>query len=143
MTTGDHYAQVASLESALQQSTYELNQTATELAAEKASHTDTLVKLRLTEEALKASEAERSRWRTRADDAIKLLSSLEREARKVLRDEADAKAFAEEVIIGNAVRCHDDELQSGECYCSELRRQSAPLIDDDLPTEPTAAKEPG
>lgn len=44
------------------------------LDAEKASHTDTLVKLRLTEERLAASEAERERWQgiaeTRKRDSV-------------------------------------------------------------------------
>jgi hypothetical protein len=65
--TSDHHTTTASLESALAEAkakaaedTYHLELL---LDAEKASHTDTLVKLRLTEERLAASEAERERLR--------------------------------------------------------------------------------
>jgi hypothetical protein len=117
MSNSDHFSTTASLESALE--------------AEKASHTDTLVKLRLTEERLAASEAERHKWRTRADEAIKLLSYFERVARRVLRDEVDAREFAESVIIGNGSRCYEDEKRNGECYCS--------AVDPDEPTDSDAA----
>ena len=60
--TSDQFSSIASLESAL--------------AQEKASHTDTLVKLRLTEEALKASEAERERLRAQSEATWRGLSDV-------------------------------------------------------------------
>jgi hypothetical protein len=69
--TSDPHTTTASLESALAEAkakadedTYHLELL---LEAEKASHTDTLVKLRLTEERLAASEAERERLREVAE----------------------------------------------------------------------------
>jgi hypothetical protein len=69
--TSDHHTTTTQLESALAEAkakaaedTYHLELL---LEAEKASHTDTLVKLRLTEERLAASEAERERLREMAE----------------------------------------------------------------------------
>lgn len=109
MATTDHHAQIAHLESALAEAraktaedTYHLELL---LDAEKASHTETLVRLRLTEERLAASEAERERLRVllstavdpRSVEAVRFLDERGDAIESMLRNDSHAYALADEL----------------------------------------------
>ena len=65
--TSDHFTTTTQLESALAEERAKSADLAYELNRESTEHTDTIVKLRLTEERLAASEAERERLREVAE----------------------------------------------------------------------------
>jgi hypothetical protein len=97
MHTSDHFSTTASLESALE--------------AEKASHTDTLVKLRLTEERLAASEAERERLRGDLEQVTARAAHFESRADGA---EDAALKLAEEILERDVFVGDDVEILADE-----------------------------
>ena len=132
--TSDHFSQISSLESAL--------------AEEKASHTDTLVKLRLMEERLASSEAERLRLveisQLRKRDSIEAEQALYR---------VHMLVTGKNTVPGNYAECEREIVEAVSEPPSEFLRNvdcgdvfdrdenGNPIDDDDAPTEPAAEKE--
>jgi hypothetical protein len=125
--TSDHHTTTTQLESALAEAKAKAAEDAYHLelllAAEKASHTDTLVKLRLTEERLAASEAERERLREVAE--IRKRDSVE--AEQALW-KVHGLATGKDSVPGDYVEC-EREISEALAVSKAERRQLRAHLD--------------